>query len=125
MAAGAHLIELGQSRDLAQMRDPARMDDRGPDIIDELVLNEVLAVVDAVEDLADRERRHRMLSDEAESVLILGRGRILHPEQAVRFQRLPEASRFDRREPVMDVVQDMVLEAESLAQAFKELGREI
>ena len=48
----------------------------------------------------------------AEAFLQLRRHRILHPPQAVRLEALADARRLDRRQPVMDVVQQVQLRAE-------------
>ena len=91
--AGSHLIELRQVGDSPQMRDAAGVNDRGADEIDQLLGDQRLAVVDRVEDLADRDRRHRVLADQPEAFLVLRRRRILHPEQPVRLERLAQPRR--------------------------------
>ena len=125
VAAGAHLVELGERGDLAQMRDAAGVDHRGADVVDQLVLDQLLAVPDRVEHLADRDRRHGMLADQPERFLVLGRRRVLDPEHAQRLERLAEPRRLDRREAVVHVVQQVEVEAEFLAQRFEKLRRVI
>src|SRR5947209_5764604 len=43
VAAGAHLIEFRQTGDLAQVGDSSGMDDRCPDVVNELLLDQLLA----------------------------------------------------------------------------------
>ncbi|MNJ67154.1 hypothetical protein D3C77_632980 [compost metagenome] len=101
------------------MRDAARVHHGGPDVVDQLVLHQVLAVPDGVEDLAHGQRRGGVLPDQAEGVLVLGRRGVFHPEQVVGFQRFAQATGFDRRQAVMHVVQQMVLETQLVADAVE------
>ena len=78
-----------------------------------------------VEHLADGDRRHGVLADQPERVLVLGRRRILEPEQPVGLDRLAEARRLDRRQAVVDVVQQVEVEAELRAHGLEELRREV
>ena len=54
MRSRAHLIHLRQAGDFSQMRDSSRMNDRGPYVINELFLYELLAIVNRVEDFPGR-----------------------------------------------------------------------
>ena len=77
---------------------PAGVRDRRPDVVDQLLLDQRVAIVDRVEDLSNRDRRRRVLPDDAKRPLDLGRNRIFHPEQIetardfVRAGRLRSAS---------------------------------
>ena len=87
------------------MRNPTRVYNRGPNVIDELLLDELLAIVDRIEDFPNSQRRRGVLADEAKAFLQLCRNRVFEPEQVKGFEALSEACRFDRRKPVMHVVQ--------------------
>ena len=63
-----------------------------------------------------------MLADQAERILIFRRGRILDPEGAIRLEVLAEPRRFDRGQPVVDVVEQMHVPAERLARRGEQLG---
>jgi len=52
------------------------MHNRGPDVINELLADKLLAIVDRIENFTDRQRRRGVLADEAEALLELGRNRI-------------------------------------------------
>ncbi len=91
------------------------------DVVDQLLFDELLAVPDRIEHLADRERRHRVLADQAEVRLVLGRRRVFHPEQVEGLECLAQSRGLDRRQPVVHVVQQVRLRAESRAQRFEEL----
>ena len=67
MASGPDVIQLSDCRNPAKMRETARMDDARADVVDELLLNETVAIIDAVEHLSHRERRRRVLPDGAKS----------------------------------------------------------
>src|SRR5688572_2606054 len=107
------------------MRDATCMHDSRADIVDELILNQILAIPDGVEDLTDGERRNGVLADQAKGVLVFGGRRILHPEQAKRLQGLAQARGLDRREPMVHVVQKMMPETQLLADASEKFGRVI
>src|SRR5258708_36656719 len=55
----------------------------GADVIDELLLNELLAIVDGVEDFADGERRGGVAANQAKTFLQLGRRGIFEPEEMI------------------------------------------
>ena len=112
VAAGAHLVQRRQVGDAAQVRDAAGVDDGGADVVDELLLDQALAVPDGIEDLAHGQRRGRVLADQAEGVLVLGRGRVLDPEQAVGLELAAQARGLDGCEAVVHVVQQVVLPAQ-------------
>src|SRR5437016_359149 len=94
---GPHLIEFRQAGDLSQMRNPTRVYNRGPNVIDELLLDELLAIVDRIEDFPNSQRRRGVLADEAKAFLQLCRNRVFEPEQVKGFEALSEACRFDWR----------------------------
>src|SRR5258708_2952189 len=69
VANGPHVVELGEAGDLAQVADAARVDDRRADVVDELLLDEPLAIVDRRKHLADGDGRRRVVSNEPEAFL--------------------------------------------------------
>src|SRR2546426_9459966 len=85
------------------MRDAARVNDRCTDVVDQLLADQILAVPDRVEDLADGERSRRVLPDEPERLLVLGGGGVLEPEQAIGVEILPQPRGLDRRHAVMAI----------------------
>ena len=104
----------------AQVRDAARVHDRRPDVVDQLLADQLLAVVNRREHLAHRQRRRRVLPDQAEALLQLGRDRVLHPEQVIRLQLLAQPRRLDRRQPVVDVVQQVEVGPELAPRALEQ-----
>ncbi len=56
MAARADLVQRGEIGDAAQVRDAARMGQGRADVIDQLFFDQLLAIPDTVEDLADGDR---------------------------------------------------------------------
>src|SRR6478736_2673052 len=91
----------------ASMRDSATMDDGGADVVDELIFDQVFAVPDRVEDFTHRERRHRMLADEFEALLVFRRRRIFQPEQAVRLEVARKPCGLNRRQAMMHVMKEL------------------
>src|SRR3546814_19098429 len=87
--------------------DAARVEHGRADIVDQPVLDQMLAVPDRAENLPDRKRRRRMLADQAERLLILRRGRTFDPEGTIRLEILAEPRRLERGQPVVDVVEQM------------------
>ena len=97
MTAGPHLVQLGEAGDLPQVADAPRVNHGGADVVDQLLLNELAAVVNRIEHLADGERCRRVLADQPEALLVLGRSRVFEPEEMVRLERSAEARCFDGR----------------------------
>ncbi len=85
----------------------------------------LVAIIDAVEDFADGNRRRRVLPDRAESLLELGRDRVFHPEEMIRLEALPEPRGLDRPQPVMDVVEQLNSGAELAPEPLEEDRREL
>ena len=105
-------------------RDAAEVRGGGPDVVDQLFLDEGLVVPHGVEDLADRQRGGGVLADQAQRLLVLGRGAVLEPEQVVRLQGLAQLGGLDRGHPVVPVVQQRHLRAELVAHRL-EHGRQV
>lgn len=118
-------VERSEVGDATHAGDPARMGDRGADIIDELFFNKLLAVPDAVEDFTDGNRGHRVLTDQSETLLVLGRRRIFHPEKAIIFNAFTKARRFYGCQAVVHVVKEMLVKAERIAHRLEQFRREI
>ena len=107
------------------MRDAARMHHGGADVIDQLILDQVPAVPDRIEHFSDRDGCHGMLPDQPECVLVFRRCRVFHPEQPIRLQTSSEARGFDRRQAMMDVVQQVYVESDLLSQPREQRRHEI
>ena len=104
---------------------PPACDDRGADVVDQLLGDQLLAVPDRVEDLADRDRRGRVLPDQPEaSWCSAGVGSSI---QNSRYgsSAAPEPAGLDRRQPVVDVVQQVEAEAERVADLLHHPRREV
>src|ERR1700739_131532 len=63
MATGLDVIEIGELRDSSQVADAARMHDGGANVVDQLLLDQLLAIPNAVEDLPHRKRCRGVLAD--------------------------------------------------------------
>src|SRR5947208_3078244 len=125
VTAGTHLVEFGQSGDLFEMRDASGMDNRRADVVDELFLNQNVAVVDRVKYLSHGQRSGSVTPDDPEPLLQLGWCCIFEPEEMIGFKFFAQARCFDGAEPMMRVVQQMNLRAKLLAQPGEELRRKI
>jgi len=66
-----------------------------------------------------------VLADQAEARLVLGRGRIFHPEHAELFNALAEARRLNGRQAMVHVVQQVLVKAKLAAYRVKQLRREV
>src|SRR4029077_5568985 len=125
MTTGANLIQLGEAGDFSQVGNSACVHDGGADVIDELFLDELLAIEDGVENFADGERRGGVAANQAKTLLQLGGGGIFEPEEMVRLELFAEAGGFDGREAVMRVMEQVEVGTKFLAQAFEQAGDEI
>src|SRR5262245_40336083 len=102
------------------MRDASRADDGHADVVDELLLDQLLAVPDRIEHFTDREWRGRVLPYQPERLVVLRGRRVLEPKEAIPFERFSKLPRFDRCEPMMRIVQQVRLEAIRGAQLVEE-----
>lgn len=66
-----------------------------------------------------------VLPDEAEGLLVLGRGRVLDPEHPEGFEVLAQVRGLDRGQPVVDVVQEVEVVAELLPYGGHVLGHPV
>lgn len=98
------------------------MSDCAANVIDELILNEILAVPDRIEDLTYSERGRGVLANEAEGLLVLHGGRIFDPEGAIGFEILPKTSSLNGFKAMVHVVEKVDIVANGLARSFEELG---
>jgi hypothetical protein len=94
----------------------------GADIVDKLLFDELLAVPDAVEHFAHRNWRDGVLANQAEAGLVFRRGWVFHPEHAEFFDALAETRRFDWRQAVVHVVQQVFIEAKFTAHRINSFG---
>ena len=125
MGSGFHLMHLRQVRDFSQVSDASRVNDRGPDVVDELLLNELLTIEDRVEHLADGNRRGRVLADQPESRLQFRGRRIFEPEKMVRLESLAQTRSLDRRQAMMRIVQQLHVGSEVVAQPPEQRRHEV
>ena len=63
----------------------------------------------------------RLLAQQPEVIVLLGRERILEEEQAIRLERLAQVDRLVQRDALVHVVQQLDLVAELRAQVLEEL----
>ena len=63
-----------------------------------------------------------MPADQAEGVLVLGRGRILDPERAIGLQVLAQTPGLDRGQPVVDIVEQMHVPTQRLPRGGEQFG---
>src|SRR5215813_11007134 len=77
---GAHVINLGQSRYLLQMRYAAAVNNRHANVIDQLLANEYTCIPDSAENLANRQRRCRVLAHDPVTFLKLSGHGVFQPE---------------------------------------------
>src|SRR5215212_7256702 len=91
-----------------------------PDKVDQMFPDErnVLGLVD--EQLPHGHRSCGPPAQEMKILGVLGGERVFEEEQMIRFDLPGEAYRLDRRNALVDVVQQLDLVAKSLAQVFEE-----
>jgi hypothetical protein len=85
MTARANLIEGRQISDTSQMREATHAQNTRADVIDQLILDQVFAVPDAVEDFTHRKRRRRLSAHQNQRLLILRRCHVFEPKEPMRF----------------------------------------
>ena len=93
VAAGLDVIHIREGCDLFERRDPTAMNHADTEIINELFGDQSVGVPNSVEDLADRQRRGRVLADDAEACLKLGGNRVFEPEEVKGLEAGPDLDR--------------------------------
>ena len=91
------------------------------DEIDELLLDELLAIVNCVENFPDSERRSGMPANQPKTLLQFRRCWILKPERPVRLNVFTQPRGFNRSQPVVGIVQNVNLRTELLPQSCEKL----
>ncbi|MNC81579.1 hypothetical protein D3C75_1347500 [compost metagenome] len=71
--------------------------------------------MDGVEHLANGQRCGGVLANQAKALLVFGRRAVFQPEQVVRLHGLAQTPRFDRRQAMVHVVEDMQVVAKTFA----------
>jgi hypothetical protein len=91
-----------------------------PDKVDQALPDQrhVLGLVD--EQLPHGDRRRGLLAQKTEILGVLGGERVFEEEQVERFELPGEAYGLDRRDALVDVVQQLDLVTEGVAQVFEE-----
>src|SRR5258707_5492257 len=84
VTTGADLVQLGKAGDFSQMGNSCGVHHGGADVIDQLLLNELLAIEDGVEDFTDGERRGGVAANQAKTFLQLGGDGVFGPEEMVK-----------------------------------------
>ena len=122
VAASSHVINLRQGGDLLEVREASAVNHGHAKVVDELFGDEDVRVPDGVEDLADGQRRGRVLANDAEAFLQFCRDCIFEPEEVIGLEALSEARGFDGSEAVVNVVEQVKIVAEFQAQRFEQFG---
>ena len=107
MGPGSNLVHFRKVRNPAQMRDSSRMHDRGADVIDQLLLYALLAIIDSVENFAHSQGSRGVPANQAEAFLQFRGCGIFQPEQVVRFKFFSQPRRFNRSESMMGIVPEV------------------
>ena len=125
MRARTHLLHLRKAGNFLQVCDAAGVHNRGANIVDELFLDELMAIVNCIERFTDGQRRCGVLPNQAKAFLQFRGSWIFEPEQMKRLEFLACARRLDGSQPVMRVAQQMHIGPKLLAQPRKELRHKI
>jgi hypothetical protein len=94
-------------------------------MVDELFLDELLAIVNCIEHFTGGQRRCGVLPNQAKACLQFRGSWIFEPKQMKRLEFLARARSLDGSRPVMRVVQQMHIGPKLLAQSRKELRHKI
>lgn len=101
------------------------MSECGADIVNQLLFNELFAIPDTVKNFAYGNRRNRMLTDEAEALLIFSWRRIFHPEQTVVFNAFAKAGCLNGSQTMVHVMQQMFVKTKFVTHCIKQFWRKV
>src|SRR6266704_3234154 len=91
------------------------------DEIEELFLNELLAILNRIEDFPDGQRGSGVLANQPKTFLQFRRCWVLKPEGPVWLKIFAQSRGFNRSQPVVGIVQNVNLRTELLAQSCEQL----
>jgi hypothetical protein len=91
------------------------------DEIDQPLLDQRHVLVRIDVELAHRDRRDAVLAQHGEVPVVLRRERVLEKEEPILIELLREPDRVHRRDPLVDVVQQLNLRAERRANVLEQL----
>ena len=97
---------------VARRREAAHLADVHPDEVDQAPLDQRAPFERIVEQFAHRQRGRTLRANLREPVDVFRRERVFQKEQLVRLDRFGETHRVDRRQALVDVVQQFDLVAE-------------
>ena len=117
MTTRADVMDFREGGDLPQVSDSTSMHDSGPYVVNQLFLDEPLAIVNRVEDFADGNGSRSVLANQAKTILKLGGSGIFQPEKMIWLEALAQARGFNRRQAMVGIMQKREILAELLAQA--------
>src|SRR5512147_287904 len=118
------MVEVSKVEDAPQVCDAAGVSHRHPDVIDELLADQLLAVPDRIEHLAHRDGSSRMLPDQTVAFLPLGWDGILQPEQPVLLDPPAKPARLAGGQTVVDVMEQVDLESKPLPDRGQHRGND-
>ena len=91
-------------------------------IVDQLLGDQGQALPFRMEQFAHRQRRGRVLPDQAETLFVFGAQGVFQKEQMVRFQFAGQPRGLNGRQPLMDIMEQFDLVAEFVAQMREQFG---
>ena len=109
---GLHAEEFAERGHLPRHAQAADLRDVDADEVDQPLGDQRHVFLLSVEQLAHRERNARLLADQPEVILLLGRQRVFQEEQMVLLQLLAQADRLAGRDPLVHVVEQLDLVAQ-------------
>jgi hypothetical protein len=101
------------------------MHDGCADIVDQLFLDELLAIINTIENFSDGQGSCGVLADDSKAFLEFGGRGIFQPKKVKRLQILAQPCGFDWCQTMVDVVEKMQIRAKLFAQAREKLRSEI
>ncbi len=97
-------VQLTERVYLANMADSTGMHNCTADVVNEPILDELLAVPRGVEYFSDRQRGSGVFAHDSQRVLVLGGGDILQPVHSIRFKGVAQLACLSGRQPMMTVM---------------------
>ena len=122
MERRTHAKSLAQRGQFAGRCDPADGADVHADEIDQLVDDQRPPFQRMGEQFAHRKRRGGVLANHLEPLLVLRRQRVFQEEQPVGLKRLGQPHGVDRRQPFVNIVEQLGVEADRAAHMFEHGG---
>src|SRR5258708_5166965 len=117
MRPRTNLVHLGQAGNFSQMGNATRVHHRRANVVNQVLLDQLLAIENRIEYLTNRQRSSGVPPDQPKALLQLGRSRVFQPEKMIGFEFFAKTSSLNGSQTMMCIMEQVDLGPKFLAQS--------